>query len=134
MPITAHSPKLALLADAAASGATGLVMAAGSAPLSELLNIPQPLLLWAGLALLPFALLVVATARRSVPDRSSVIAIVVVNVLWTIASFAILALLPSAPTLLGMAFVILQSTVVGAFAILQFRLVGAAARIAASAA
>jgi len=44
----------AMLADAVLSGTTGLLMIAGAGILSEFLAIPQPLLFWAGLILVPY--------------------------------------------------------------------------------
>ena len=53
--------RFALLADALASGAMGVLMAAGAGLLAPFLGLPRPLLLWAGLLLIPFALLVAWT-------------------------------------------------------------------------
>ncbi len=54
--------RLALLGDAAASGATGLLLATAAGPLAPLLGLPEPLLRSAGLVLLPYA---AAIARRA---------------------------------------------------------------------
>jgi hypothetical protein len=111
--------RYALIADAVASGATGLLMAAGARPLSGLLALPEPLLRWAGLGLMPFAILVALAARPVSPPRSAVIAIVVVNALWVVDSFALLASGWVAPNALGTAFVAAQALAVGALAMLQ---------------
>ena len=111
--------RYALLADSLASGATGLLMAAGARPLSGLLALPEPLLRGPGIALLPFAVLVGLAARAEVPSRSAVIAIIVVNALWTVDSFALLASGWVAPNGLGIAFVAAQALAVGALAAAQ---------------
>jgi hypothetical protein len=111
--------RYALLADAVASGATGLLMAAGAGPLSGLLLLPEPLLRWAGLALLPFAILVGLAARPEAPSRSAALAIVVGNALWVADSFALLATGWIQPNGLGTAFVTIQALAVGALAAAQ---------------
>lgn len=111
--------RYALLADAVASGATGLLMAAGAGPLSGLLSLPEPLLRWAGLTLLPFAILVGLAARPEAPSRSAALAIVVVNALWVADSFALLATGWIQPNGLGIAFVTIQALAVGALAAAQ---------------
>jgi len=108
--------RYALLADALASGATGLLMAAGAGPLSRLLALPEPLLRWAGIVLLPFALIVGLAARAAEPSRSATLAIVVVNALWVLDSFALLAMGWVTPNGLGVAFVAAQAIAVGALA------------------
>lgn len=50
--------KFALVADAAVSGATGLLLAAGASLLAGLLALPEPLMRYAGLFLLPYAAVV----------------------------------------------------------------------------
>jgi len=62
---------------------------------------------------------VAAIARQANPDRRAVKAIVFVNILWTIASIALVAGPWLQPTALGYAFVIGQALAVFAFAELQ---------------
>jgi hypothetical protein len=109
----------ALLADALVSGATGLLMAAGAPLLTDLLALPELLLRYAGLALLPFAVFVVLVARRTIISRGAVWAVVVINVLWAVDSIALLFTGWVAPNLLGVTFVVAQALVVGGFALLQ---------------
>ena len=111
--------RYALIADAVASGATGLLMAAGAGPLSGLLSLPEPLLHWAGILLLPFAVLVGLAARSEAPSRPAVLAIVVVNALWAIDSFALLASGWIEPNGFGIAFVAAQALAVAALAAAQ---------------
>ncbi|BBK33204.1 hypothetical protein EDC65_4171 [Stella humosa] len=109
-----------LAGDAAVSGACGLLMAAGADPLSGLLGLPVPLLRWAGLALLPYALFLAWLARRPAPPRGAVWAVIVLNVLWAADCLILLASGWVAPTGLGIAFVLVQAVTVLAFADLQY--------------
>ena len=109
-----------LLADAVLTGATALLMVVGAAPLSGLLGLPQPLLFWAGLSLLPFVGLVALLARRGRAPRGAVLAVALYNALWVVDSVLLLALGWVSPTLLGSAFVLAQAAVVGVFALAQY--------------
>ena len=108
-----------LFADAAASGATGLLLAAGAGPLSGLLGLPVALMQVAGVVLLPYAALVALLGRRASLPRGVLLAVIAVNAVWAIDSIALLFTPWVAPTALGYAFVIGQAVVVGAFAELQ---------------
>jgi len=112
--------RLALLGDAAASGATGLLLAAGAGPLAGLLGLPEPLLRSAGLILLPYAALVAWAGARPALPRNAVRAIIVINLLWVLDSAALLAFGPVAPRALGVAFVLAQALVVLGFAAAQW--------------
>jgi hypothetical protein len=110
----------ALLIDAAASAATGLLLTLGGGPLRDLLGLPEPLMHYAGLSLLPFAALVAfAATRREVP-RALVWAVIACNGLWAIDSLAIVALKFVTPTWLGAAFVVVQALAVGGLGLLQY--------------
>lgn len=108
----------ALLADAVASAATGLLMATGAGVLDGLLGLPTLLLREAGILLLPYALLVGWLGTRARLPEAVVWAVILGNVAWTAASLGLFVLL--APTALGYAFVIGQAVVVGLFAELQY--------------
>jgi hypothetical protein len=116
--------RLALLGDAAASGATGLLLAAAAAPLSGLLGLPEGLLLVAGLVLLPYAAAVAWLGSRAAPSRGLVRAVVAVNLVWVVDSLLLLAFGPAfaglVPTALGVAFVLAQAAVVAGFAAAQW--------------
>lgn len=109
-----------MVADAVISGATGLLMAAGAGVLASLLGVPEALMRYAGLMLLPFAAIVLYLAKAPAPPRAGVRTIIALNLAWAAAS--ILALVSGAiePTSLGMAFVIFQAVVVAGFADLQY--------------
>lgn len=112
--------RFALLGDAAASGATGLLMAAAAAPLSQLLDLPKPLLLGAGLVLLPYAAAVAWLGSRSSLGAGAVWAVIAINALWVVESLLLLSLGWVRPNALGTAFVVAQAAAVAIFAELQF--------------
>ncbi|MGB9365231.1 MAG: hypothetical protein WCE79_04375 [Xanthobacteraceae bacterium] len=112
--------RFALLADAVASGATGLMMIAGADLLTGLLGLPAVLLGEAGLLLVPYVALVAFVGTRQAIPHGPVKAIIALNVAWVAGSIGLLMSGTVAPTALGYAFVILQAVVVGVFAELQF--------------
>ena len=113
--------RFALLGDAAASGATGLLLAAGAGFLASLLGLPEGLLRVAGLVLLPYAAFVAWLGTRGAgPARNAVRAVVVVNLLWALDSVLLLALGPVAPNGFGVAFVLAQALAVLGFAAMQW--------------
>lgn len=85
-------------------------------PLESLFGLPYGLLLWAGLLLVPVAVLMFVTGRMHEPNDGLVIFIVLGNVVWVLASVAIAAGLMGAPTLLGLVFLLGQATVVAILA------------------
>lgn len=111
----------ALLADAVITGATGALMAGGASVLTGMLGLPEPLLRYAGLVLLPFAAFVAFTATRATVSRAAAWAAVLINALWVLDSAALLVTGWVAPTPLGYAFVLFQAAVVASFAMLQFQ-------------
>ena len=112
--------RYALLADAVASGATGLLMIAGADLLTGLLGLPVALMREAGLLLVPYVALVAFVGTRETISRPAVKAIIALNVLWVAGSISLLTSGYVAPSVLGYAFVIAQAIVVGVFAELQF--------------
>lgn len=118
----ANTPFLrnALLLDAVISTAAGLLMVAGSSLLSPLLGLPQPLLFWAGIVLFPFVALLFFLSRQTAVSRMLLVDVVGLNVLWVVASVALVTVGPVAPTALGIAFVLAQAAAVGLFAALQW--------------
>ncbi|MBC7800158.1 MAG: hypothetical protein H7Z10_06030, partial [Gemmatimonadaceae bacterium] len=110
--------RMALLGDAAASAAVGLLLTLAATPLAGLLLLPEPLLRGAGLMLVPYAALVAWLGLRTRLPRWSVWAVVAVNVLWVADSLLLLGF--TAPSRLGIAFVLLQATAVLGFAAAQY--------------
>jgi hypothetical protein len=111
--------RYALLADAVASGATGLLMIAGAGLLEGLLGLPTALMREAGLVLVPYVAFVAWVGTREVIARGAVKAVIALNVLWVAASVLLLVSGWVAPTALGTAFVIAQAAAVALFAELQ---------------
>src|SRR5690349_13722819 len=99
----------ALVVDAVISGATGVLLAVGAGWLGDLLGLPQELLRYAGVSLLPFAALVGYIGTRETPSRASVQGVVVANVAWVVASVALLFSGQVTPNTLGVAFVLVQA-------------------------
>ncbi len=112
--------RLALLGDAATSGATGLLLVTAAGPLAPLLGLPTPLLCEAGLVLLPYAAFVAWAGTRKSPPRWAVRAAITINLLWAADSALLLAVGPIAPSEFGFAFVLAQALVVLGFAIAQW--------------
>lgn len=110
----------ALLLDAAASGASALLLVAGAGLLDGLLGLPVALMREAGLILVPFVAFVAWVGTREEVARGPVWTIIAVNALWVVASIGLLASGWVAPTSLGYAFVIAQAAVVALFAEFQY--------------
>ena len=112
--------RVTLIADAAASGATGLLILVGGGLLEGLLGISATLLREAGLILLPYVAFVAYVGVREHPARAAVWASIVCNALWTAASVLLLVGDWILPTALGYAFVIGQALIVAVFGGLQY--------------
>jgi hypothetical protein len=122
MSTIANTPFLrnALLLDAAASGATAVLLIGGAGYLDGLLGLPVVLMREAGLILVPFVAFVAWTGTRAHVSRGAVSAIIAVNALWVVASICLLIGDWVAPTMLGYAFVVAQAVAVGLFAEFQY--------------
>ncbi|MEO5322203.1 hypothetical protein PV773_02660 [Mesorhizobium sp. CC13] len=121
----------ALYVDALATGATALLAIVGAPLLAPFLDLPEALLLWAGLVLVPFVAMLVVVARRAAVPKLVLFDIVALNALWVIGSFALLATGAVSPNALGVAFVAAQALVVAVFAELQFVAIRRAGVVAA---
>lgn len=122
MSLSSLSPLLrrTLIADAAISGTTGLLMIAFANTLSELLGVPVALMRYAGVSLLPFAALLVYLARRESLSRAVVWVVIACNALWAVDSILIMLIGWVEPTVLGQAFIIAQALIVALFAEVQY--------------
>ncbi len=118
MNINTLSPFLrrVLLADAIASGATGLLLFVGAGWLADLLQLPDALLRPVGLFLILYGAFVAYVATRVNASRGTVWAIIIVNALWAVDSIVLLVSGWVTPNALGYVFVIAQALVVAAFA------------------
>ena len=108
-----------LVADALISGTTGVLLLAGAGVVGPLLGIPESLLRYSGVILVPFAAYVYLLSTRPL-SRSAVLTVVALNGLWVAGSVALLVAGGIAPTALGTAFVVAQAVVVAIFAELQY--------------
>jgi membrane protein implicated in regulation of membrane protease activity len=112
--------RVSLIGDAAASGATGLLLLIGAGVLSGLLDLPEALMRWAGITLLPYAALILYLGSRDTLSSSAVWAVIGTNLIWAAASILLLLMDLISPNGLGLAFVLFQAAVVAGFAEAQF--------------
>jgi len=110
----------ALLADAATSGAFGLLILVAGGPLSHLLGLPEMLLRICGLLLLPYAALLGYLGLREQLAKPIVWAVVIGNAFWAADSMLLLVSGWVHPTSAGYAFVILQALAVLMYAEFQY--------------
>lgn len=129
LPIT-PSLKAVLMVDAVISGATAGLLIAASALMGPLLDLPPPLLFWAGIVLAPFVVALVVLATRETAPRIVVLNVVLINVAWVIASFGLLGAGLVEPNLLGVLFISAQALTVALFAVLQASALRAARTLA----
>jgi len=120
----------ALLVDAIVSGVTGALLVIAAPMLETWLGLPAPLLRYAGLISLPFALVVGWLGSQAAPPRAALTAIVAANFAWVAASILLLVVGGVNPTPLGTAYVLFQAAVVFVLAELQFMGLRKAAKIA----
>jgi hypothetical protein len=109
-----------LTVDAAISGATGLLLLVSAGMLAQLLDVPESLLRYSGVALVPFAIYVALIARRHTVPRASVVAIIALNIAWVAGSVWVALGGAMRPSPLGYAFIIAQAIAVAVFAELQY--------------
>jgi len=109
-----------LLADAVTCIATGLLLMIGADFLMEFLGMPKTLLRYAGLSLIPFAVLLIYLASRERLPQSVIFGVIVYNLLWTLDSFLLLLSGWIEPTTFGYAFVIAQAFGVAMFAAIEY--------------
>jgi hypothetical protein len=112
--------RYALIGDAVASGATGLLLALGAGALTHLLGMPEPLMREAGIVLLPYAAAVAYLGTRVTVSPRAVWAVILGNAAWVAASLVLLVGNIVAPTTLGYAVVLAQALVVLVFAEAQY--------------
>lgn len=109
-----------LLADGIVCGVAGAVLALDAGPLSDLLGMPSLMLRLVGLGLLPYAASLILLATRSTISRGPALGVVALNLLWALASVALLFTGWVDPTTFGVAFTLAQAALVASFADLQF--------------
>lgn len=126
-----HLLRQALLLDALASGAMGLVMTAASGLIAGLLDLPAPFVLYVGVFLIAFAAFLLVLRRQQRPSPALVWLVIIGNAGWVIASIALLLTDLIAPNTLGIVVIVAQALAVAVFT--ELELVGQR-RIAAVAA
>jgi hypothetical protein len=105
--------------DAAASGALGVLLAAGGALLDELLGIPTAVLVAVGGFLVAYAAALWLVGSRPEVSRPAARLVAAGNLLWVAASVVAVAAGWWSPTALGTGLVIAQAAAVALFAELQ---------------
>lgn len=108
-----------LILDALTCAAMGIVLTLASRWLAMILSLPQGLLFWAGLILLPIALFMAILGLTSRPAAAAVWLVIVGNALWVLASLVVILSVSSGP--LGIAFVLAQTLVVACFTWIEYR-------------
>ena len=120
-----------LLLDAAASGATGLLLFAGGQALADITGLQPAFAGPVGLFLIGYALAVAWVGGRRTLHAGLVWAIVSLNLAWTAESILSVAGGYLDVTPLGLAFIIAQALAVAGFAALEIVGVRGSARLAA---
>ena len=111
--------KLALLADAVASGMTGILLAGGAGLITGLLGLPEDFMRYVGLFCVAYGLFVAYVGTRSAMPSPVILLIIIGNTLWAAGSIALLISGLLSPTMLGYLFVTAQAIVVAALAAAQ---------------
>lgn len=112
--------RLALVGDAIASGATGLLLAGEAGLLTNVLGLPELPMRYAGFFLLAYAAFVGYVGTRAAMPKGMIWAIITANSVWALESILLLLGGWVSPTTLGSAFVIAQALVVAGFAEAQW--------------
>ncbi len=112
--------RLALVVDAAATGALAVLQLALPDALSRLLMLPRGLLLETGAFLVGYVILLVVMARSQRLWSWLVRTVVVGNLLWAVGCVALLATGAVQPGALGMAYMAMQALAVMVFAGAQY--------------
>ena len=107
-----------LLLDAATCVATGLLLALLAPPLAPILGLPDLLLQYAGLVLLPVGAFMAWVATRDQASSGAVGVVIAGNAAWVAGS--VLVLLLASPTALGYGFVVAQAVAVAVLAELEY--------------
>lgn len=112
--------RFALGIDVAISAVTALAMAAGAPLLTAWTRLPEPLLFWVGLGLIPYVIVVAWMTTRTTLPRAGVWAVIACNAIYAIDCVWFLVSGYGSPNGLGEAFVIVQAVAVALFAELQW--------------
>ena len=102
--------------DAAITGATALLMLLGAPLLDDLLDLPTALLAGAGTVLIPYVGYLLWLARRDAVPRAGIGVAIAANLAWAAGCAVLLFGSLVDPNGLGVAFILLNTVVVIAFA------------------
>lgn len=119
MIVMSRTLSAALVIDALVSGVAAAVFIAGSFVLAGFLGLPPALMLWAGIAIVPWVAGLLLISRQSRVSRTLIWTIIVANLAWVAASLYVAFGPAIAPTLAGKVFVVAQAVAVALFAELQ---------------
>ena len=109
-----------LTIDAVVSGASAVLLLVAGDALARWLAVPETLLRYAGILLVPFAVYVGTLARRETATRSSVGAVIGMNIAWVVASAWLVMGSAVRPTAAGYVFIVSQAVAVALLAELQY--------------
>lgn len=112
-----------LALDAVTCVAMGIVLMTAAGPVAAATALPEPLLFYAGAALIPIAAFMALLAVRARIWVAGTLLVVAGNALWVAASIGIVLAGLVAPNALGLALVIGQALAVAALAGLEYRAV-----------
>jgi len=122
-----------LTIDAVVSAASAMLLLFAGDKLAHWLAVPEALLRYAGILLVPFAIYVGTLARRETVTRSGVGAVIGMNIAWVVASVWLVMASDVRPSPAGYAFIVSQAMAVALLAELQYMgLLRAAPRSAAA--
>ena len=107
--------------DAVTCLAMGALLLAAGGLLASPLGLPEALLFYAGLVLLPVALFMLAVAAPPAPPAAGAFVVVAGNWLWVAASIALPLFGLVSPTALGYAFLGIQAAAVALLALAEQR-------------
>lgn len=110
----------ALLFDAGACAASALLVLVAAGWLSPWLGLSETFLRWVAILLLPFVALVLVAVSRPRVIPVLIGSVIIFNVVWVLASVAVLVSGAVSPTNLGVAIVIGQAAMVAGIARLQY--------------
>ena len=122
--------KTILIIDAVTCTALFILGVFASATVAALLGLPSDVVTVAGWIGLPSALLMLFVAKQQSPSRALANLIVVGNLGWVAASFAVIAIFPWQMTWLGLVVVAAQAIVVLDLAIFEAKGAAALPRVA----
>lgn len=108
-----------LLLDAVTCAAMGALLLAAAGLLTTWLELPVPLLRYAGFALLPIAAFMAWVATRQPISPAGTWLVILGNWAWVAASVVLLVSGWVAPNGLGVAFVLVQAVVVAVLAVFE---------------